>query len=306
MKSSFLYNASLMLVGLLWLLTGCASQEIPEQAPIPKEAPPSFEHRSTDIEVLSFETARLRAVFTLQNPGDVPLSLEQYRYTLESGVPETQQSGQEEPGLNIPAGGEESIEIKLQMPLGTPLPADADTADEKDPAGADLPFSLALEARVSAADADSRTLRASTTNSIQRPELPQVSVSEVIIRQFETRIIRLEYVVKVRNPNSFAVRYSPQPHEFLFAGKPWVEEALPGEFRLEAGEDKSFAMPLQINYMQAGRRTVDILIGDKAMEYVLTGQAEASPAEAAHAAAAEQRGYQFSFEHSGTAKIIRP
>ncbi len=291
MKSPIVYSAGLLLMSLLLLCTGCASQEIPEPAPLPQTGPPTLEHRSTEAEVVSFETAELRAEFLLRNPGGFPLRLEHYHYSLEGGLSSAPQSEHREPGLSIAPGGEKVIELNLELPLGAPQPADPEALQPE------LEFSLTLEAQVSEGSGERRLLSASAVGSIQRPELPQVSVPEVIIRQFETRIIRLEYVVEVRNPNSFAVRYTPQPHEFSFAGKPWVREALPGEFRLEAGDSRSFAMPLQINYMQAGRRTVDILIGDKSMEYVLTGQAEASPGE---------QTYSFSFERSGTAKIIRP
>ena len=305
MKSKTL-NSSLLMLGLLvGLLVGCTSQEIPETAPVPKAAPPSLELRSSEIEVFSFETAELRARFLLHNPGGGPLRLEHYHYTLNSGPQGAPQSARREPGLSIAPGSDKIIELTLQLPLGTPLPADAEDPQPE------LQFTLTLETQVSEDNGKDRLLRASAAGSIAPPVLPHVSVPEVIIRQFETRIIRLEYVVEVQNPNTFAVRYSPQPHEFSFAGKSWVREALPAELRLEAGGSKSIAMPLQINYMKAGRRTVDILIGDKSMEYGLNGQAEARPAEARpiaaeHAAAAEPQAYRFTFERSGTAKIIRP
>ncbi|MFW6361955.1 MAG: LEA type 2 family protein [Spirochaetota bacterium] len=306
MKSISLNSLLLIIIGLFWLLAGCASQPPveTEPEPVPESAPPSLEHVSTVTAVTSFETVQLQAVFAVRNPGDGPLKVEHYRYTLETVTQSSGQaarhSAQQEPGLSIPAGGEETIELTLQLPLAAPLPAEG---EETQP---EVPFTLHLEANVTGGGEVNRLLEASTDGSIERPRLPRVSVPEVIIRQFETRIIRLEYIVEVQNPNSFAIRYSPQPHEFAFAGKPWAEEELPRGFRLEAGQSTRVGLPLQINYMKAGRRTVDILIGDKTMEYSISGQAEARPAETAASQATATSAYPFSFEHRGTATIIRP
>ncbi len=306
MKSISLNSLLLLIIGLFWLLSGCASQAPIETEPKPvsEAAPPSLEHVSTVTAVTSFETANIQVVFAVRNPGDGPINVEHYRYTLETGAQGSgqaaRQSAQQEPGLNIPAGGTETIELALQLPLGAPLPAQAEATQPE------VPFTLHLEANVTDGGKVNRLLEASTASSIELPRLPLVSVPEVIIRQFETKIIRLEYIVEVQNPYAFAIQYSPQPHEFAFAGKPWVEEALPGEFRLGAGQSTRVGLPLQINYMQAGRRTVDILIGDKTMEYSISGQAETRPADTAASKAAETSAYPFSFEHSGTATIIRP
>ncbi len=279
---------------LMLLLSGCASRDLPLPAPAHKPAPPSIEHLSTDISIVAFETAQLHAVYSIRNPGSVPLRINGYRYTLETGAQGARQSDQEAPGLSIPAEDQKNFELTLQLPLGKPLSADA-SAEGK----SKLDYTLALEARVSTGSVESQVLRTSIKGRVDRPRLPKVSVPEVIIRQFETKIIRLEYIVEVYNPNPFTLHYTPQPHQFSFAGKLQAEERVPEQFRLAAGERKRVAMPLQINYLQAGRRTVDILIADKTMHYTLFGQAEARPAGGKQA-------YRFSFQDTGSATLIRP
>lgn len=278
----------LILVFLIVLFSGCASREAAPPPPTPQASPPSLELRSAETEVLSFETALLRVELTVYNPDNAPLRLEQYRYTLQTRPQDGRISGQKNPELNIPAGEKETIELTLQLPLGPPLPA-----DHPENEGSVLTYTLSVEAQVTTGSQKSRILNASSEGRLNLPRLPRIRVPEVIIRQFEAKIIRLEYMVEVHNPNPFPLHYTPQPHEFSFAGNVWAREALPGQFRLAAGESKRIGMPLQINYLKAGRRTVDILIGDKTMQYTLSGQAE-TPS------------YRFSFQNSGAATLIRP
>ena len=342
----------LLLALALVLFVGCAGRDIPEQPPVPAASvPPGLQHSGTQKQFHSFESAKLTFHFTITNPGPDTLQLHSYRYRLEE-IGQPTSSGPEpgsdsdvaldpEPVLEpdripiasgrqelvdhkVSAGGSSSIEVPIQLPLRKPLKAHASLSDDSSaPEGAvELPYTLSLKVLAqSSSSAESGgekniQLTSEVNGTLPLPRLPQVRIPEVVIAQFKTHTIDIEYKIEVTNPNSFPLLLSTAEYTFSVRETVWDKGALPQGLQIPPESSRSVSKPMLFNYLKAGRKTVDTLIGGKSIDYRITGAAAALPTEhpvqnklsesTMEAGLAEPVPYNFSFELEETAALIRP
>lgn len=292
------------------LFAACAGQEVPQPPPEPPTPPPrpTLQHNSTEQRVLSFETSELRFHFTIKNPARNDMQLKSYRYRLNSDG-KTLATGEEGTvEISIPAGDSVTLEVPITLSSGKPVSPEAqfkekheEKHEEKSEAGAQFPYSFHLDALVEHSPGETVQLTSRTEGTIPQPRLPQIHVSEVVIEQFEALIIRIEYVVEIRNYNSFPVELTTAEYTFSVGGTPWAKGEFPRQLRVSPQKSEILSFPMEINYLKAGRKTVDILIGDKTIDYRITGEGTVQPAEQP-----VEEEYRFSFNTPGSAAIIRP
>lgn len=281
-------------------LTSCATQPEEPLPPAPPATPPSISHSGTTISHRSFETAELLFSFHINNPSDTELELDRYSYELSSEG-ETVASGEKEPAaFRISGSTRASLDIPVRMPLSEPLPAQ--TADNSD---RHTPYRLTVQADLTAKEAGiagQHSLTASAEGRLSPASLPAIRIPEVVIPQFESLIINVEYEIEISNPNTFSVTLAPMDYVFSVEETVWAEDSLSRSLMIPAEEAESFTAALKINYLEAGRHTVNILVADKILDYRLRGSAAVSPA----AEDEQSEPYRFSFDTAGTAAIIRP
>ena len=333
-------SLTLLLLALtLVLIAGCAGRDIPEQPPVPAASlPPGLQHSGTQKQFHSFESAELTFHFTITNPGPDTLQLHSYRYRLEE-IGQPTSSGPE-PGSDsdvtldpeavlepdrspivsgrqklvdhrVPAGGSSSMEVPIQLPLGEPK-----KGPQPPDKPAELRYRLVVEARADSGVNENIQLTSEVNGTLPLPQLPQVRIPEVVIAQFKTHTIDIEYKVEISNPNSFPILLSTAEYTFSVRKAVWDKGALPQRLQIPPESSRSVSKPMLFNYLKAGRKTVDTLIGGKSIDYRITGAAAALPTElpaqnrssesTMEAGLAKPVPYSFSFELEETSALIRP
>ncbi len=325
----FSFTSLFAIVVLLYI--GCASQDIAG----PKRTdplPPRIQHVRTNHTLTSFESAELYFYFSIENPGKRPLQLHSYRYSLEHNNTTLTASDNKLEGITVAGQSSYEIEVPVTVALGSPEPASTNNET-----ASVLPYKMQLEIMTAKNVQSSESpegsgiqnseggmhqmhysLTSHTEGTLILPQLPRLSIPEVIIRQFEHRIIRIEYMVEIENANPFPIELSPAVFTFTVGSTQWDKNNLPAVPEIAAHKKKTTAIEIRMNYLEAGRETVDILIGDKTLDYRLAGdtsarlfrpvrhiESETQSENSAHINS-ENEFYSFSFATEGTSKIIRP
>src|SRR6056297_1819147 len=312
----------------LVLFGGCAGRDIPEQTPAPAASvPPGLQHSGTQQQFHSFKSAGLTFRFTVTNPGPDILQLRSYRYRLEEV---SQASGSEvalDPERSLLASGRQkftsrsvsaegstSLEVPIQLQLDEPVKGtqQAQTSDKP----IELRYRLVVEVLAESDEDKNIQLTSEVNETLPLPQLPQIGIPEVVITQFKTHTIDIEYKVEILNPNSFPLVLSSAEYIFAVRGAVWDKGALPQGLQIPPESSRSVSNPMVFNYLKAGRKTVDTLIGGKSIDYRITGAAAALPTElpaqnrssesTMEAGLAKPVPYSFSFELEETSALIRP
>jgi len=98
-----------------------------------------------------------------------------------------------------------------------------------------------------------------------------------------------------RNPNAFEVVLNSLNYQVFLGGKKVLEGVLPGENKIEAQAEKTFAIPAILDFFEAGKELFAVFNQDSA-GYQFTGEAAASSSWGP---------FKLSFSQDGTIKIAR-
>lgn len=222
----------------------------------------------------------------------------------------------------VPGGGSASLEVPIQLPLGEPIKGQQPRASQSSSSeslesspgdkSAKLRYRLVVEVSAENETDENIQLTSKVLGTLPRPQLPELRVPEVVITQFKTHTIDIEYKLEISNPNAFPLVLSQAEYTFAVGGTVWDKGPLPQGLQIPPESSRSVNKPMVFNYLQAGRKTVDTLISGRSTDYRLTGTAAALPAESKSSDSTvetdltEPVPYSFSFELEETAALIRP
>lgn len=286
-----------LLLGSLFL--SCTSQEEPG-VPEPKQEPvpePDLHIEKIELTDMTFDSIGLEAFLRVSNPapfGITPTSLD---YSLEVG------------GENIFSGRTENIQsVAEKSDLTLRLPVKIKTEKIKkitETAGTDGEFEYTLntvaEIPMPVTGIPLR-LKRSETGSFPLPLLPEIRATKVDIKDFGAKIISFELGLQVSNPNVFSLTCGNISYDFLVNEKSWISGNPPKSYDLEPGGTQYLPIQVRFDYLHAGREIVDVLVGDKTLDYLLLGNAVAS----FQWENIEAGPFHFDYDTAGTAVIIRP
>lgn len=249
---------------------------------------------SVSIDAITFDSVHMTAGVSVRNPLPIDVSLLSFTNTIEAA------------GLTITSSGDlESTPLKSRSntELQIPVTVSFDELDKESLESQELPYTLTLDIAFHS-PLSGRPLNStlSYSDTLPVPRLPRISVQEVIVSDFRLQTISFDIVLHIENPNLFPVHLEEAAFLFAVNEKPWLTSDLPEAVQIPAGGERSVAVPVQFNYMEAGMATVNLLVAEKKLDYTLQGSGKAGILW-------DQRLFgPFSFEYSSgdTATIIRP
>ncbi len=280
-------------------ILSCTSQEeaVPpklEPAPAPE---PELSIEKIELIDMSFEDIELLVDLTISNPAPFNISPSGLDYSLEVwGEPLF--SGRSEDIQSVPGKSRLSLSVPIKMDTAK-IKEITETAGETGEfeytlhTVADIPMPLT-----------GRPIRVSRSHegSFPLPRYPEIRVEKLDIKDFGSRTVSFELVIQISNPNVCTVTCGGISYDFLVDKKSWVSGNTSRHYEIPPGKTRSIPVPVHFNYLQAGRRIVDVLVGDKTIEYSLRGDASASM-EWKHIEAGP---FNFTYATTGTAVIVRP
>lgn len=279
----------------------CTSQEkpsVPQAGPEAEPAPePDLRIEKIELTDMTFDSIGLEIFLTVSNPAPFGITPSALDYSLEVGG---------EPVFSGTIETIQSISEKSDLTLSLPVKIETDKIKKiSGTAGADGEFEYTLntvaEILVPVTGIPIRISR-SRSGSFPLPLLPEIRATKVDIKDFGARVISFELGLQVLNPNIFSVTCGKISYNFLVDEKNWVSGDSPKSYDLEPGRTQYLPVQVRFDYLQAGRKIVDVLVGDKTLDYLLLGNASAS----FKWKNIEAGPFNFNYNTAGTAVIIRP
>ncbi len=293
MKTVRTYLPALLVLAAAMMMAACAATE---DAPsiIPD---PEAEIRSIEITGLSFDRVDLEAAVAVYNPLPAGLKIEGYTYTLEaSGIPVL--FGRTDEFLQLAARSETELTVPVSVPVD-----DLMELFREDTGATAIPYSFSMKIALSSPIA-SRPLHVNIDRSgeLPVPRRPDISIQELVITEFGNLDIAFDIVLRVANPNAFDISLEELRYRFVVDEVPWTEGALQRTYMIPSAGEQTLRVPMEFNYLQVGRATVNILVADKTLDYGLMGAVQAG---------IQWEGkylgpFGFDYARTGTAVIIRP
>ncbi len=250
-----------------------------------------------EIEDISFDKIDILFTISVENPYPMGLTLAGYDYDLlieESSFI----SGRSSEELRVSSGDTSTISLPLSFTFKELREVLRKTEGKRE---APYTLNVGLDIDVPLASKDFRVEK-SSEGSLPVPNLPEVSLKELIITNFGRTIISLEYGIKVNNPNTFEIDLGELEYSLSVDNNRWVSGTTGRSYTLEPEESKVVHMPLELNYLEVGRTVVDLLMSGQELAYRVDG----SSSVGIHFENFEIPDYSFDIEKTGTAAIIRP
>ena len=106
---------------------------------------------------------------------------------------------------------------------------------------------------------------------------PVFEVVSIIILQADLVVTEFETVLKVTNPNNFAVELKAMTYELFGNGAPWARGAAADMLRIEPLSTGETSFIFSMNFINMNRRLLDDVIALRPVNYRLRGEAEVQP-----------------------------
>ena len=242
---------------------------------------------------LNFDRADLLYKIRIKNSNPIALKLSSLEYALkiEEG---SLLNGTMDQGLELSANGESLIEVPVSVGFKQLLDI-AESAREKSEIG----YSLELGLGFTVPGFGSVKVPLSYSDTLPVPKLPSLRIASLRVKRVSLTRIDLEIDLRVSNPNTFSLALRSFSYDLNVAGRTWVEGTPVRTLTFENQGEGSVVLPLSLNIVEVGRSVVDMLSGNKNLDYRLNGDTIID------SDLPLLDDYHFNFSSSGTTEVFR-
>jgi LEA14-like dessication related protein len=139
--------------------------------------------------------------------------------------------------------------------------------------------------------------------TIDVPEIeiaePVFEVVSIIILQADLVVTEFETVLKIINPNEFAVELSSLTYELFGNGSLWVTGAASDILHIPAFSSAETRFKFNMNFINMSRRLLDDVIAMRPVNYRLRGEAEVHPV------IPRIQAFRMNYDQSGVSEVRR-
>ena len=215
---------------------------------------------------MSLDRIELLAEVEIYNPSDYAFSLPSLSWQLSIENRELL-SGEHQRPIEIEAQQKVLAELPVQVPFDTDLSVFRDSSTENE-----LQYRLTSQAVVGHPKLPTELrLSGEDTGSFPLVRPPEIRVDKLTIRSFSSSHIDFELSVLVRNPNIFSLELEELEYRIAVDETNWISGKKNEQWLLSPKQHGSFTLPMRFSFREAGRQTVDLLMGGKEFVYQLQG-----------------------------------
>lgn len=242
---------------------------------------------------LSFDRADLLLYVRVDNPNPMGVRLAglDYDFSIEEG---SVLKGNLEKGIELSAGGSSVVEVPVSVGYQQ-IFTTARAAREKDRLGygIDLGLSFAVPGFGSV------RVPLEHRGELPVPRLPELKLDSIRVQRVSLTRIDLEINLRVLNRNSFGLSFRDFSYDLSVAGRSWVTGNRVRTLEFDSKEESVAVLPLSLNIVEVGRSVVDLLSGNRSLDYRFSGNTLIG------SDLPLLSDYPFSFDSAGSAEIFR-
>lgn len=246
-------------------LAGCASLDL---AGIVKK--PEVTVTGAEIELLTFDEARVRFDVALANPNPVGVSLAGFDYRLTIDGVELL-TGAVEKTVSIPARGSSTIPVPVAFRYDALISAVASLTD-----AAESPYQMSVGFSFDVPVLGKVRVPGSLKGTIPVIRVPRVRVSGLRLEQLTLEAASLALSLEIRNPNGFPFTLEAMEYSFDVGGRRWAAGRAAKVEAIDPGSVGRLYLPLRLNLLTAGRTVAEALGKRGPVSFVLDGRTAVS------------------------------
>jgi LEA14-like dessication related protein len=246
-------------------LAGCASLDL---AGIVKK--PEVTVTGAEIELLTFDEARVRFDVALANPNPVGVSLAGFDYRLTIDGVEFL-TGAVEKAVSIPARGSSTIPVPVAFRYDTLISAVASLTD-----AAESPYQMSVGFSFDVPVLGKVRVPSSLKGTIPVIRVPRVRVSGLRLEQLSLEAASLALSLEIGNPNGFPFTLEAMEYSFDVGGRRWAAGRAAKVEAIGPGSVGRLYLPLKLNLLTAGRTVAEALGKRGPVSFVLDGRTAVS------------------------------
>ncbi len=257
----------LLFTFIAWLLSGCSNLQN-----IAKAQKPQAQISSVTVTELSLTEVTLLAKVTVKNPNPVKLPGVSLTLDLNIDGKKIVAVAQPDSSISLPAKGSRDISLPITLKY-TDLYKTVSGIKDKSSVAYEINGRFSMKVPV----LGDVSLPVRHKDTLPVPHLPDVSLVNVRMEDASLTRLRLSFDLAVSNPNSFGLKINTLSYQLSAAGKS-LSSSKTEPLTLNAGERKTFSIPLSLSLSEAGSSVLRLLSGKSAVTYKLDGKADISPA----------------------------
>ncbi len=254
---------------------------------------PKVTLEKVELTGLDFDRADLLYTLNIKNSNAMGIKLSSLEYALKVEEGSLLQ-GQMDQGLELPAGGQSTIEVPVSVGYKQLLEI-ASSAKEK----SEIAYSIDLGLGFTVPGFGSIKVPLSYSDNLPVPKLPELKIASLRVKKVSLTRIDIELDLRVNNPNIFSLAFTSLSYDLNVAGRSWVQGNPVRDLSFPAGGDGSAILPISLNIVEVGRSVVDLLSGNKSLDYRFNGDTIIVSDYSL------LKDYFFNFSSSGSAEIFR-
>lgn len=244
----------------LFLFQSCA--QLSELSNISK---PKVSISDMNVTGLSLQSVELTADVEIDNPNNVTIDLNSYKYALDINDVNFI-SGNEESGMDIKSKESNIVKVPITLDYSELLQTFQSLRDENESNfnfTADFTFDLPMLGMVN--------VPVQYSGKIPVVKRPSVSLENFIVENISLSGAELSIELNIDNPNSFMLQMDQLSYDLRINGLESISGSLNEEINVEEGSSTKIKLPVSISFLNAGMSAYRILTGNEDLEYELTG-----------------------------------
>ncbi len=257
--------ALLLALAAALALSGCASLDL---AGIVKK--PEVIVTGAEIELLTFDEARVRFDVALTNPNPVGVNLAGFDYRLTIDGIEFL-AGTVDRAVSIAARGFSTIPIPVAFRYDRLVSAVVSLAD-----AADSPYEMSVGFSFDVPVLGKVRVPGSLKGIIPVIRVPRVRVAGLRLEHLTLEAASLALSLEIRNPNSFPFTLEAMEYSFDVGGRRWAAGRAAKVDAIGPGSVGRLYVPMTLNLLSAGRTVAEALGKRGPVSFVLDGRTAVS------------------------------
>lgn len=256
--------ATMLAIGLIF--AGCSDVlKLIQSASVQK---PKVHVQSVKLSGLNFDGADLNVNVAIENPNAIAVDLAGFDYDLLINK-QSFLKGKQTRKTKIEANGHSVVQLPVRLDFKK-LYRTFQSLKQSDSVRYTLKTGFSFQLPVLG------TVRvpAQTSGRIPTLKMPQLSVKSLKLENLGFTTAKLRLILDLKNPNAWSAVLNKMDYRFVVNGSQWVAGELQQTQKLDAKQESTLEIPIELNFLQMGRTVYNLLTHPGALNYELDGMAD--------------------------------
>lgn len=250
-----------LLLSVLILLNGCAQLNSDAFKSIVKE--PAVSVKNIAVTKVNLNSVDLNLALDVANPNSFRLALAGYDYRIRFNERELVK-GTTDQGFNVPAKQSSLVNVPFSLSF-------SEVMQLLNSVGASNTLNYEVDAnmRLDSPVLNLFNIKSHKKGEITIPRLPDVSFSDLKVKNLSFSEASFELEMKISNPNRFSLDLKDIDYQFSMGGSKWFDGRIDQTVKLGENQTTVVKIPVSLSLMKLGTGALNAMRSGKFTDYAL-------------------------------------